>query len=484
MTMKSDFRRIVTGMCMSAVCVCCVSGCFHVPDEGQMRDIRYEEATKRLHELREKLPSEGSVYVSGDLSLYDAIQKALEKNLTLKQAREEREIARGRILSSYSEALPTINLTGDYIRLDDDLATLVDGVEMKGRFQDQTSVGLRLTQPLFNGRIGAALRAARLYTSWAELDIRQSEEDVRYAVIAAYYDAILSADLLAVNEAALQTAEGQFSDVEARRRQGMASNYDMLRAEVEVSNFKAQVLKAKNDKDLAYTTLFRLIGASPESDVVLTDEIPMVEEHIGFDDAARIALGNRADLAAAEYALRMQKESLADVRSRYIPEISGFISQEWANPDPHNSQKDDWGDEWRAGVQLSLPIFDGMDRRGKMVQERAKLRQLEFALRDAEERVISQIRQLVLSLKTAEEFAASQSKNLATAQEALRLVQTGLREGQNTQVEVMDAREALTMASANYYQSIYNHAMARVLLQKAMGLLTGENLPDEAVLKE
>ena len=96
---------------------------------------------------------------------------------------------------------------------------------------------------------------------------------------------------------------------------------------------------------------------------------------------------------------------------------------------------------------------------------------------------MSEIRQGVLSLKTAEEFAHSQSQNLETAQEALRLVEAGLKEGQNTPVEVMDARQALTKASANYYQSIFTHAMARVALQQAMGLMSPDVLPDAPVLK-
>ena len=84
-----------------------------------------------------------------------------------------------------------------------------------------------------------------------------------------------------------------------------------LRAEVEVSNFQAQALQARNDKDLADTTLYRLIGASPESAVDLVDEIPLVEEEIAFADALRAALENRADLIEAEYAVRMQRESVA-----------------------------------------------------------------------------------------------------------------------------------------------------------------------------
>ncbi|MDR0993949.1 MAG: TolC family protein, partial [Verrucomicrobiota bacterium] len=406
-------RAVLCGACVAGLGW--MVGCRTVPDEQKMRELRGQAAEERLHELAEKLPAEGSVYVSGALKLSDAVEKAIEKNLSLKQARQAREIARGRIQASYTEALPSLDLTGGYTRLDDDLATLQNGVETRGRFQDQTFVGLRVTQPLFNGRIGAALRAAQLYATWAEMGIRQAQEDVVYAVIVAYYNAILSAHLLDVNLAALETAEGQLSDVRARRRQGMASNYDELRAEVEVSNFKAEVLGAQNEKDLAYTTLFRLIGASPESEVELTDAIPLVMEDITFEAAARLALERRADLAEAEYAVRMQRESVAVVKSRYLPEISGFVSQEWASPDPHNSRSSDWGDEWMAGVQVSLPIFDGLGRRGQLIEERAKLEQLELGLRDTEEKVISQIRQLVLSLKTAEEFANSQSQNLKTA---------------------------------------------------------------------
>ena len=459
------------------------AGCVGVPDAQEMREIRAEKSEIRLLELSTNESAEGSAYLSGELSLAAAVAKALDLNLSLRQARLERDVARGRIQESYAEVLPELALTADYLRRDEELgATQADGTYRTTRYPDQYGAGLKLTQPLFNGRVGAALRTAKLYRTWAELGIRRAEEDLRYETTLAYYDAVLSDHLLDMNLSALETAERQLADTRARRRQGMASNYDELRAQVEVSNFRAQVLQARNGKDVAQTALFRLIGASPSSDVELVDAIPMVAEDVGFDAALRTALERRADLAEAEYAVRMQRESVAAARSRYVPDVSGYALQEWANPDPHDSSRDEWGDEWQAGVQLSLPLFDGLDRRGALIQERAKLRQSELALRDAEEQAISQIRQRVLSLKTAEEFANSQSQNLETAKEALRLVETGLKEGQNTPVEVMDARQALTTASANYYRSLFDHAMARVSLQKAMGLLADGALPDGAVL--
>lgn len=456
-----------------------LAGCVGVPDSGQMRDIRVQAAERRLADLAERSTTDSAVYLAGPLLLSEAMAMALGYNRSLQQEVLGRDIARGRIQESYSEALPTLALSGGYVRRDRELGTtLPDGGYRPTRLQDQTTAGLRLSQPLWNGRIGAALRAAQLYEQLTRASLRTATEHVIHDVIRAYYQAILSSQLLDVNLAAYETARAQLDDARARRRQGMASNFDELRAEVEVSNFLAQSLQARNDKDAAFTTLYRLIGASPESAVHLVEEIPLVEETIAFDEALRLALENRADLLEAEYALRMQRESLVVARSRYFPEVSGYVAQTWSNPDPRDSARDRWGDEWQAGVQAGWPLFDGLGRRGAMIQERARLRQRRIALQDAEERVVSQIRQAVLALGTAEEFARSQSRNLDTAQEALRLVQAGLREGQNTPVEVMDARQALTRASANYYQSLFSHAMARVSLLQAMGLLTADALPD------
>ena len=477
---RQEIRQ--TGVAVLALVL--LAGCVSVPDARRMGEIRAAAAERRVDDLARRATTENGVYLSGPLLLSEAVALAQGYNRTLKQEREGREIARGRIQASWSEALPELNLTGGYVRRDEELGSVRDGVYTPTRLQDATSAGLRLTQPLFNGRIGAALRAAKLYDEWTEASIRAATETVQRETIRAYYRAVLSEHLLGVNQTALETAERQLEEARARRRQGMASNYDELRAQVEVSNFRAQVLQARNERDVAYTLLYRLAGASPESEAVLVDEIPLVIETIPFGAAVHTALERRADLIVAEYALRLQDESVAVARSRYLPEVSGYVTQTWSNPDPHESTREDWGDEWQAGVQMSLPVFDGLERRGTLIQERAKRRQLDLALRDAEERAVSEIRQAVLTLKTAEEFAHSQSRNLETAREALRLVEAGLKEGQNTPVEVMDARQALTKASANYYQSIFDHAMARVALQQAMGLLSPDALPDGLVLGE
>jgi len=461
-----------------------IAGCLTIPGESEIREQRSERADSLIHHLATRSATNTlSCHLSGELHLAAAIDKALILNTSLRQARLEREIAKANITTAYSEVLPMLSLDASYVRYDEELGTLRDGNFATTRYRDRYRAGLRLQQPLLSGSMGPALRSSRIYRLWAEANIRQAEEDIRYAVTAAYYDAVLSEHLLQVNIAATETAERQLADTRVRRQQGMASNYDELRAEVEVANFQAQVLKARNDKDVALTSLFRLLGVSPESNVTLADNLPLVVESLPFDDALRIALELRPDLIQADYAVRLQREALADARASYWPKVSAYLSQTWGRSDPHNSSRNTWGDEWEFGILASLPLFDGLDRTGRTAVERARLSQRELALRDLEEMAASEVRQRLLSLTTAEEFARSQSRSLDTAREALRLVEAGLREGQNTPVEVMDARQALTTASGNYYQSLYNHAMARVALQKAMGLLSSGLLPDGAVLQ-
>jgi len=461
-----------------------LAACVSVPDADDMAALRADAAAARVSALQQRVPfHDRAECLSGPLSLDDAIARALAMNLGLQREILGRDLAAGRITAAWQNALPSLDASASYTRLDDDLSsTASDGSVSSGRFLDQSSASLTLSQPLFSARVGTALRAARLYREWTEASIRNASDAVRFDVIRAYCQARLSAHLLEVKETALETADRQLSETQSRRRQGMASHYDELRATVEVSNCKAQVLQARDALDLAYTSLFRLVGASPESRVDLVDPLPFVPESIPLPDAVRTALAHRADLAAADYAVRLQREAVANARADYYPTLSAFARETLANPDPHDSSSDDWGDEWQVGLQASWTLFDGLARRGALRQQQAQLAQLELDLRDAEETVVSEIRQLVLSLATAEEFALSQSRNLETAREALRLVEVGLREGQNSQVEVMDARQALTTASANYYQSIFDHAIARISLLRAMGTLSSAPPPSRPLL--
>ena len=429
---------------------------------------RAYDAWKKVRENEEAT----RVRLEGELSLEDALKFALSHNKSLRAAAQEKEIARGVVLESYSNVLPKVTGSADYFRLDE-AATFIVGEQSVslGSINDY-SVALQVTQPLFRGgAIPAALRSAKWVSLLAIEQVRGAVHGVIYDVASAYYNTLLAQHLYEVNRDAVKSAEAHLQDVRIKRDQGVASDFDVLRAQVDVSLFEAQMIQQQNRIHLSKTRLLRAMGVSHGSVVVLSDRLSYAPIKPVFDEAVRIAYNERSDIYQVELNLKLQREALQVARSDYWPKLDAFFLQEWAKPDPHSSTLDEWGDAWSAGLSATWPLFDGLGREGRIRQERERLKQREIILIDTQEQALLEVRQAILSLRDAEEFVESQRLNLVRAREALRLAEVEYREGVADAVTITEARSALTRAQGLYYEAVYNHAMARLELQKSMGIL-------------
>jgi outer membrane protein TolC len=302
---------------------------------------------------------------------------------------------------------------------------------------------------------------------------------------------LLAQRLLEVQESALELAKANLDDVTARKEAGIAIEYDRLRARVEVSNVEADMIQQRNVLNRSWTALFRAMGVSQKSEVKLTDELTYMPIAPDFQRAVEIAFENRPELYRGELEVRVQEKVLRTYYSDYLPEVEGWFNQRWANPDPKGGTG--WGDEWTAGVRMSWALFDGLLREGNIIQQKALLEQSSIRLADTEQMVLEEVKNAVLDLADAEELVKSQELNLETAREALRLVEIGAKEGVNTALEVLDARSALTRSVGLYYNSLYAHTVARLTLQRAIGMLgpppgtdsvPQENLPKPSVVPQ
>lgn len=441
--------------------------------EALYRDVRtsrtqaYQEWLS-VHEHRR----EAEVRIKGKLSLQDAIKLALTYNKPLQVIVEEKEVARGRILESYGEVLPKLSAIGDYTRLDEVSAFDIAGLPVSLGSVDNYSVDLEVRQPIFRGGgISAAMRAARVFSYLTDEQVRGQVQRTIYEVASVYYDMLLAQHLFAVNKDAVRSAKAHLEDVERKRAQGVASKYDVLRAQVSVSNFEAEMVKEQNEIHRARTRLLKVMGLSQESEVRLSDKLTYEPMKPILEQAVRLAYDNRPDLYQAELGVRLQQEALRIAKSRYWPRVDAVFTQEWARPDPRSSTMDEWGDAWLAGVRVEWPLFDGLRREGHIIQEKAALKQRNVELLNVQERALLEVQQAILSLRDAEQFAESQRLNLDRASEGLRLAEVGYREGIATEVEVLDARAALTRARGLYYEAIYSHTVVRLNLQRAMGIL-------------
>jgi outer membrane protein TolC len=463
--------------------------------ESLIKDIS-EERTAAYNQWakRQQTQEESEVTVSGKLHLEDAVKLAIQQNKALQATLQEKEIARGKVIESYQSALPKVNATGNYTRLDKVNTFDVGNASIALGDVDNYSVDLTVSQPLFRGgAIGAALRAAKLAELLSDEVARSALQGTIYEVARAYYDALLFQHQYEVNEDAVRSATVHLEDVMTRRKLGVASDYDVLRAEVDVSNFRAEMIKQKNNVDLAKSRLLKAMGVLQKGDIDLADEFEYWPMRPVLEESLRIAHENRPDLYQAELVVRLQKEALRVAKSQYWPQIDAFFQELWGKPDPSSTTTNEWNDTWNAGISVNLSIFDGLGREGRVYQQRATLDQSRYRLANTQEQAFLEVRQALLTLRNAEEFVESQKLNRNRATEGLRLAEVGYREGIASEVEVSDARSALTLARGLYYESVYGHAVSRLNLQLAMGTLGpkpgeggegNEYVPEKFLLRE
>jgi len=318
------------------------------------------------------------------------------------------------------------------------------------------------------GGATAGLRAAKLFAFWSDESVRNTVQTVIKQVTADYYGALLADNLCQVNRDAVVSAEAHLNDVRIKRVNGVASKYDEFRAQVDVANFRAEMIRQENNLVLAKTGLLRTLGTATDAPIRLADELRHEPISMTLEQAIETAYANRPDLYMAELNIRMQRERVRAIRGSYLPEIDLALS---AGTDRARDGDGEWAGTQRAALELTWPLFDGFGREGQLIAARARLRQREIELKSVEEDVFLDVQQALLNLKNAEEYVESQRLNLQHAEEGLRLAMTGYREGVNTEVEVVDARSSLTEARGNYYRALYDHSMARLALQQATGTL-------------
>ena len=424
-------------------------------------------AYQRWKEARQT-QKEGQTHISGELGMSDCLKLVLTNNKSLQRAVEGKEIARGERLISYSAILPSVDLSGDYTRLDE--VASVAGFTIGD--VDNYSANLRVTQPVFaGGSIVAKLNAGKLFSLLTDQAIRAVTQDVLYAAQKAYYDVLLNQHLLEISADAVRSAQAHLDNVKRKRQGGVASDFDVLRAEVELSNFRAEHIQNKNAINVSKANLLKIMGVSQDSGIVLSDELMYLPWDVSMEEAVGAAFQRRPDLFERQLDIKWQKEQLNIARSRWWPRIDGYYENTWAKPDPHNSTEIEWGRAWQAGVMVTLPVFDGFAREGTIIQQKARFKQAQIDLIDTEETALFELTKALLSIEDSKEFVESQRLNLTRAEEGSRLAEVGYREGINTQVEIIDAESALTKAKSLYYQAIYSHMIAKLDLQKAMGIL-------------
>ena len=401
------------------------------------------------------------------LTLEQAVSIALEKNRDIARAGEYARYVQGKYLEERSAALPQLSLNGSFAALSDRGLPVVTG---GGSTQYDTAAGLSLSQPLFTwGKIGAAIRAAEVGLKTSDEQLRMARQTATRDVATAFYNVLLAKELLRLANENLMQKSRHSEEAKKRFAAGVATDYDVLAAEVAVDNARPGVIRGENQVRLARERLrFFLALEDEEIDASGTLE-PLVSQAVQFDDALKSAFSNRPELKDIAYRVGIYSEliNIASADNKPRLDLKGGVG--WHQLEFAGIRND--GPAWNIGLYLSFPFFDGMRTDGKVAQARSELATREIEKQKLLDSIRLEVRTALNEVKESSEIFAALSGTVRQAERLLQMAEKGYELGVKIRLEVDDAQTSLLQAQINRAKAATDYLVARVNLEWTMGRL-------------
>ncbi len=414
------------------------------------------------------------------LTLEAAIELAEVRNPTLLAAQQQIHSAEGAVIGARGALLPAVSFSTlwNFAEKVQVIPNPFKDFAIPGMPPPSDNLKLDFTQD-FQGSMSLDMPLAMwglTRNGYADartaLDIsRNSLEsnrlDIILQVTQAFYGVLLAEEGLNVARDALAQAERQQEIATERLAQGAASEFDLLRAQVQVANLKPGVTRAESMIRQVRIGLNLLLGLQPEEEVRLEGELQYLPVDLTLGDLRRRALTNRLDLQNARLGVQRAELGVKMASASRLPAL--LLNGTWSFRSNDALLSDNYNDSYMANLIVAFPIFDGFAAKSRKQMATAGREQARIMVDQFEQVIDAEIEQALNDLEAAEESYLAQVDNVAIAERALEIAQISYENEMMTSVELMDSQLALTMAKQNHFQSLYDYLIALARIEKAVG---------------
>ncbi len=330
---------------------------------------------------------------------------------------------------------------------------------------------LKFQQVLFMGaKLINGVKAVDRYRSIQKLRYNLVENEIVVSTTDLFYQCLLAQKLVTVQEEAMAIANRHLSRVELFWSEGQVSEFDVLRARLEVAKLQPQLIQSRNNYDLALSAFRKQIGTSditvvPEGEFILPQELALTET-----EAVDEGLRNRLELKLASINTEIQGIRYKAEKGNYLPNIALTADASlYTAADEYKIEGDDFGTSYSVGIGFSLPLFTGFSNSSKKAFARHDHVLAQIQEQDYRELIALEIKQNFQNLHYAYETYKVQAENIKLAERNLQLAQVRFENQVGIQLEVFDAQIMLSALKLEYFNTIFQVISAERKLSKSLG---------------
>jgi outer membrane protein TolC len=409
------------------------------------------------------------------LSLDDCIRIALNENPTIKVAEMEIERVDYSKKETLGQLLPEVNFSGQYTRNLALQTIYMDAGDGQTRAikmgRDNTyNTGFSASIPLVVPQLWKTLKLSDNQILQNMEKARASRIDLVNQVKNAYYSLLLANDSKRVIEENHETAKLN-ADIFAKKYElGTASEYDMLRANVAVTNLEPSILEAENSINQLKLQLKLLMGMDARLNIAPSQTLDDFKGNMYEHALVDTSLVNNTAMKSLDLQTDYLQKALDVQKASWWPTLSGSANLMWSSMSNGNPFKNFmWSKSSSVGLTLAIPLFQGGRRYYRQKQAEIAVREMKWQRENLERSLHVQVQNELNSISKSLKQIESNEGGVRQATKANEIMQQSFKIGSGTFIQLRDTEDALMSARLAYYQAIYNFLIAESNLEHVLG---------------
>ena len=424
---------------------------------------------------------------SDTLTLKRCIEIGIENNLTLQQKQQDIHIAEIGQSENRHKLIPVIQGYANFVHNVERATSVTDGSNlskllgvdapyMVGQGLDfQTTGGFQLSMPLYNQTLYTGIQIADKMKEISEASYEKAKEDLTVEISKLYYLAQTTAKQIELIRSNIGRMESLKSITSAFYDNDMALKVDVQRVDINLENLRTQLTNAEAMYEQQLNLLRYTLDFAPDTPILLST----LKGHMDYDDSYLLR-GLSPDLYELQL-LNMQSVVLQKqkkmINQGYLPTLSLVGATQWtAFTDKfenyfHTHPTNKWYNHTYWGLQLNVPIFDGLAKRNKSRKVAAQYTQLQTTIADTEKKLQTQYQNSLNDWHNNIRNAERQRENYRLAESVYLVTSDQYKEGVASMSDLLQDEMRMTEAQNGYISALYKYMVSELSLLKLTGQL-------------
>jgi outer membrane protein TolC len=336
------------------------------------------------------------------------------------------------------------------------------------------NAGISVNQLLFEPQVFVGLQARDELLVNSDLQLKVTEEKVKETVYRNYYGVLIAQKQLGYVVESIKRLEKLENDQKEMFKNGFVERLDIDKTTVNLNNTKTSEIQLRNAVNNGVAVLKMNLGLIQADSLILKDTLSSdgIRQGILEDD---FSFENRNEVKLLNSAIKLQNYDIRRHKLSYFPTVSAFYNfqenGQRQGGDAGGSQPWFWYNTNLVGINVSVPIFDGFQKKNRIRQSKFTLEKVQNTL-DMTKKAIDMEKTVARnSLINAIVAMDAQEKNMELAVKVYNSVKTKYEQGVGSSFESLQADTDLQQAQSNYFRAMYEAALAKINYLKALGRL-------------